>query len=665
MAEPKHLDAPDFRLRGRVALLGVAVLLPFFPRDLSFPWPAGLEAALARAAWVASLLALAAAARKRAALATRVLTWIVGFVSGAAAVISVMETGGVRSVFFGYVYTVPFVVAVMFQDAPAAVALCSGAVLAGGGFLLVREGWTGSAIGWWMGTVGAAGAVATWMSFLSRRARAAAERTIREGEARLREALGERDVVLENALVGIAFARERKLVWANRRMEELFGYAAEEMLGRSTHMLYPSEETYERIGREAYSALAQGKDFVGESHMKRKDGSIFWIRSQAKAIDPHDVARGSIWILDDITTQKEMELKLRESEERYRSVVSTMAEGVILRHADGTISTANGAAERILGLTVAQMQGGVVVNPAWPMVREDGSPVTSEEHPAQVTLRTGKRLSGAVVGVMKPGGVTWISVNSEVLRRSGEETPTGVVTTFSDVTEMKRQQDLARESQRQLALVLAGSNDGFWDMDLVASRFTFSPRCFEIIGENAEGVMTSGRYWWGRVHPGDLTLVRKALESHVRGQTERIDVEYRLRDTSGNWKWVRAVGMAVERDGGGRPTRLAGTLRDLTSRRKAQEELVAALRENEKLVGELREALQNVKTLSGLLPVCAWCHQIRNDAGYWQKIESYVAQHTDAQFTHGLCPDCYAKQYPDDPGTPEKGSKQIPGVVVP
>ncbi|HTP24112.1 MAG TPA: hypothetical protein VMK12_00435, partial [Anaeromyxobacteraceae bacterium] len=111
MAEPKHLDAPDFRLRGRVALLGVAILLPFFPRDLSFPWPAGFEAALARAAWVASLLALAAAARKRAALATRVLTWIVGLVSGAATVISVMETGGVRSVFFGYVYTVPFVVA--------------------------------------------------------------------------------------------------------------------------------------------------------------------------------------------------------------------------------------------------------------------------------------------------------------------------------------------------------------------------------------------------------------------------------------------------------------------------------------------------------------------------------------------------------------------------
>jgi hypothetical protein len=61
------------------------------------------------------------------------------------------------------------------------------------------------------------------------------------------------------------------------------------------------------------------------------------------------------------------------------------------------------------------------------------------------------------------------------------------------------------------------------------------------------------------------------------------------------------------------------------------------------LVAELRESLANVSTLSGLLPICAWCKNVRNDAGYWQRVESYIQEHTDATFTHGICPSCSAK----------------------
>jgi PAS domain S-box-containing protein len=65
--------------------------------------------------------------------------------------------------------------------------------------------------------------------------------------------------------------------------------------------------------------------------------------------------------------------------------------------------------------------------------------------------------------------------------------------------------------------------------------------------------------------------------------------------------------------------------------------------EREKLVAELREALSNLKTLRGLLPICAWCKQIRDDDGYWQGVEDYIQSHTDAQFTHGICPECFEK----------------------
>ncbi len=76
--------------------------------------------------------------------------------------------------------------------------------------------------------------------------------------------------------------------------------------------------------------------------------------------------------------------------------------------------------------------------------------------------------------------------------------------------------------------------------------------------------------------------------------------------------------------------------RDITARKQAEAE-------RERLVSELQEALANVKILSGLLPICSYCKKIRNDEGYWQQLEAYLHQHSAAQFSHGVCPDCYKK----------------------
>jgi DNA-binding response OmpR family regulator len=62
---------------------------------------------------------------------------------------------------------------------------------------------------------------------------------------------------------------------------------------------------------------------------------------------------------------------------------------------------------------------------------------------------------------------------------------------------------------------------------------------------------------------------------------------------------------------------------------------------------ELREALAHVKTLTGFIPICASCKKIRDDKGYWSQIESYISEHSDAQFSHGLCPECSEKFFPD------------------
>lgn len=70
-------------------------------------------------------------------------------------------------------------------------------------------------------------------------------------------------------------------------------------------------------------------------------------------------------------------------------------------------------------------------------------------------------------------------------------------------------------------------------------------------------------------------------------------------------------------------------------------------RDRELLVAELREALEKVKTLSGFLPICAYCKKIRDDRGYWNAIEQYISEHSEAQFSHGICDDCMKKRHPE------------------
>lgn len=82
------------------------------------------------------------------------------------------------------------------------------------------------------------------------------------------------------------------------------------------------------------------------------------------------------------------------------------------------------------------------------------------------------------------------------------------------------------------------------------------------------------------------------------------------------------------------------TIFDYTQRKQAEEE-------REKIIAELQQALSAVKTLSGLLPICASCKKIRDDQGYWNQIESYIKKHSGVEFSHGICPECAKKLYPE------------------
>ncbi|WAK03881.1 GGDEF domain-containing response regulator [Methylobacter sp. YRD-M1] len=149
--------------------------------------------------------------------------------------------------------------------------------------------------------------------------------------------------------------------------------------------------------------------------------------------------------------RREAEEALRESEDRYRSVIEALFEGIVLIDADGALQAANTSAERILGLTMEHLAGSTSLDPRWQTIHEDGSPFPGEMHPAWVTLQTGQPCHEVIMGVHKPdGSLVWLSINSRPLYRPGDTSPYAVVASFVDITERKRAEEELRILQAQL-----------------------------------------------------------------------------------------------------------------------------------------------------------------------------------------------------------------------
>ncbi len=178
-------------------------------------------------------------------------------------------------------------------------------------------------------------------------------------------------------------------------------------------------------------------------------------RFSSQIRDSQDQYFGRLYIFEDITARKEIESARRESEERYRSVISAMAEGIVLQQANGCITACNDSAERILGLTADQMMGRTSIDPRWRAIHEDGSSFPGETHPAIVTLRTGKPQFNVIMGVHKPdSSLSWISINSQPLFHVDELTPYAVVTSFADIT-ARKQAELALQQQMEQERMVA------------------------------------------------------------------------------------------------------------------------------------------------------------------------------------------------------------------
>lgn len=178
-----------------------------------------------------------------------------------------------------------------------------------------------------------------------------------------------------------------------------------------------------------------------------------------------------------------------------------------------------------------------------------------------------------------------------------------------DIGEKKRWESVLRESEERYALAAAGANDGLWDWRLERDEVYFSPRWKEILGYAADSreIGTTSEHWFVRVHEEDLELLKAQLEAHLAGRTPHFENEHRLRTREGEYRWVQARALAVRDPVSGQATRIAGSLTDITERKRVEEQLThSAL--HDALTGLPNRALFLDRLASAIL------HRRRRDA---------------------------------------------------
>jgi PAS domain S-box-containing protein len=407
-----------------------------------------------------------------------------------------------------------------------------------------------------------------------------AEQALHESEERYRS--------LVEAAPDVIFtvsAEDGSLTSLNPAFETLTGWSRAEWLGRPfVGMVHPDDlpvavERFQKALRgethpphELRVLCKSGEYLVGEftstSHVK--DGKVV----------------GQLGIARDITDRKRADEALRESEELYRSVVTSVAEGIMLVDRGGAIVACNRSAERILGLTTEELIGRTAADPRWQAIHEDGSPLPGENFPGMAALRTGKPQSNLYMGVHKPNGsLAWTIANSVPIFHAGDGAPYVVVTSFADITERKRAEEALIEERYLLHTLMDNLPDAIYFKDR-ESRFTRTNKAHAKqfgLSHHAQAVGKTDFDFFTAEHAQPAYNDEQEI---IRTGQPVVNKEERETWPDGRVTWVSTTKMPL-RDAHGNIIGTFGVSRDITQHKQAEAEharLVTAIEQSAEAV---------------------------------------------------------------------------------
>ncbi|XLZ72461.1 bifunctional diguanylate cyclase/phosphodiesterase [Massilia sp. SR12] len=381
----------------------------------------------------------------------------------------------------------------------------------------------------------------------------------------LRKAMLEQQAILENAAVGIILAKGGHIVECNMRAAEMFGYARHELEAAPSAVLYPTLDEAERIRDEYFPLLEQGQSVTVELQLRRRDGSLFWCRTNGRALDPADPREGVVFILEDTNEQRMATEAMGRLLLEQKAILDNASVGILFTK-NSEILTVNPRMAEMFGYTQEEMRG-----------HQASLLFERSEHHAAFGLQAGPRLAAGELFevreaqlVRKDGSVIWCRVRAKAVDEAHNQG--GTIWILEDVT-VSRQMQMEVEAIMTNASItmlftknrmITRYNRGFADM-------------FGYQGDEALGM--PGR----TIYPDDETYARVgAIAGPLLSQGKHFHCETPMRRKDGSDFWAQLIGYVVNPED---PTQ--GTIwiiEDRTAQKHDEESLRNALLENQAIL---------------------------------------------------------------------------------
>ncbi len=382
----------------------------------------------------------------------------------------------------------------------------------------------------------------------------------KRAEQRLAEAEAKYRCLVEESLVGVYLIQEGRLAYANSCMAQLFGYSQEELIGRPVEELVVEEDRPLVVGNVRKREMGEAATIQYTFRGLRKNGQAI----DVDVIGTRTSYNGNqavIGTMLDITERKRADEALRESEAKYRRIVDTANEGVLVLDREGSIQFANARMAGILGCAIEKVNSANLSD----YLFEDDLP----DHYGKLENRR-KGISETYERRFRreDGRAVW-TIASAVPISDDEHKFAGSFAMYTDITERK----LAEEAlQEERMLFIGGPVVAFrwkategWPVEYV------SPNIFEQFGYRPED-LTSGRILYADiVHPDDLPRLISEVNAYCAAKVPCCELEYRIARADGQHRWVYDFTVVI-RDSSGAVTHFHGHLSDITDRKRAEEE---------------------------------------------------------------------------------------------
>jgi PAS domain S-box-containing protein len=447
-----------------------------------------------------------------------------------------------------------------------------------------------------------------------------AEEALHESEERYRR-------LFETAQDGILIldAESGAITDANPFLIKMLGYTLEDMKGKR---LWEVSPTFDRVANKSAFEELQQKGYIryDDLPLETKNGQ----KRQVEFVSNVYLVNGKKVIqcnIRDLTGRKHAEEGLRTSEERFRRLFETAQDGILILDAEsGAITDANPFLIEMLGYATEDLIG----KRLWEVsacVDRAASKTAFEELQKKGYIRYDN-----LPLETKDGQIRQVGFVSNVYLVNGKKI---IQCNIRDITERKRAEGTLRENEERYRRLFETAQDGILLLDAETGAITdVNPFLIEILEYTKEELI--GKRLWEVSAFTDRVASRSAFEElQKKGYIRYENLPLETKD--GQIREVEFVSNVYLVNG---KKVIQCNVRDITQRKWLEDD-------RQKLMNTLQSAYARIKELNGLLPICSNCKKIRNDKGSWQVIEAYIIEHTDATFTHGVCPDCMKILYPN------------------